>query len=157
MEIKDLYQVNDNGDVVYVEIFEVPEQDQKTLYRRAEEFITHTYVDAESVIDSRSMEEGYLICKGILSVPMQILGTPQIVPIKHTLKLEMKDGKSRMIVTIPGQAEGYPFVQRGKRKLNMVDRAYAKNFIGGYDAVVDLANRYHQALKEGSTGVADDW
>lgn len=153
---KKSYRVTSSGDLVFTKVIEVPGTDQKTLYRRAEEFITHSYASAKSVIDSRSLEEGYIIGRGEFQVSQTILGATSITYASYILKLEAKANKVRMIVNLPNRGLRHPF-STSKGGPDFEDHWYGRAFYYSHLGTMDLAAALDHALKNGNSEEPADW
>jgi hypothetical protein len=153
---KKSYRVTTTGDLVFTKVIEVPNTDQSTLYRRAEEFLTHVYPSAKAVIDSRSLQEGYIVGRGQFSVSQVMLGQVSETFASYVIKLEAKENKVRMIINLPNRGLRYPFTRPDKRP-DFEDHWYGRAFYYSHLGTMDLAAALDHALKNGNSEEPADW
>lgn len=147
------------------------------VYDRALSYFTYAYNDGRNVVQASDKESGYIIGKGVY---MLCSDTYKTIFTEHIIKVECRDGRVRVIITvcdydedgmaIPANAVGhkrtvkitsmYPFTKFNKRteKLTRDERLHDEVFstlIGVMDAVFSELER---TINSGSSVLEnDDW
>lgn len=147
------------------------------IYDKVQSYFSYTYKDGKNVIQVADKEAGYIIGKGIYPL---ISDTYKTIFTEHIVKVECRDGKARIIITvcdydedgmaIPADAFGhkrtvrisstYPFTKFNKRteKLTKDEKLHDEVFatlIGLMDAVFGDIER---TINSGSSVLeSEDW
>ena len=157
--LESYYELTSSGDLAHVEVIKAPDKSARQLYQAAEEWVVRHYNDAQSVVDAKSPEEGYILCKGLYEVYMTILGSPTPVKVNHLFKVEVKEGKARISISLLGVEDSYPFYQYGdtdRKRLKYEDRFTARRLIAVHDAVTKHIASVAGALQS-TSAASDDW
>lgn len=167
-EMEGKYSIDDNGNVTYVRIIEVPQLSKAEVYNRALNYFTYNYNSGKSVIQTQDKENGVIVGKGLYNnVHMGISLITTFVSTDHILRIDIKEGKARAILTLTEYekkivggstppaysstrvSDSYPINEKGGQK-NVMAKAFYKSHlraIASLDAV-------EKAIKEGSTSKA---
>lgn len=173
-EIEGTYQIDDNGNVTYVRVIEVPGMSKDEIFTRAHNYFTYNYGSGKSVIQTQDKEQGLLVGKGLYSkvhIGVSLITTS--IDAWHILRIDVKDGRARAIITLTQyektvsggnspdvhsttniEAE-YPINPKGGSKTVMTKAFYKTNM-----KALDTLDRLEKALKEGSTSAEienEDW
>lgn len=173
-EIQGKWQLDDNENVTFLKVVEVPELKKDEIYNRALNYFTYNYVSGKSVIQNQDKEAGLIIGKGIydnVHIGISIVNT--YVDTWHILRVDVKDGKARVIVTLTEYekkidggstppsysttrvSQEYPIHENGFQKTVMT-----KAFYKSYQSAMNTLNAVEKAIKEGNTSKAienSDW
>lgn len=98
--IKVNYTIVDGG-MQFIRVIEAPGKNKNDLYVTLMESVTNVYKDSKSVIDVKDRELGLIIIKGIFMSATYSWGVSTTLQSEHILKIEIKDGKCRLTLTIP--------------------------------------------------------
>jgi len=165
-EIEGQYEVDDNGNVTYVKIIEIPNLTKDVLYTRAVDYFTYKYNNGESVIQVNDKENGHIVGKGLYQHTGQYFGYPASYDVDtwHILTVDVKDGKARVILSLTEYRvktiysdgdtrydEGfvskcYPLDPNGKLK-----NVYGRSFTGSHERAMATFTELEKNLKEGLT------
>lgn len=174
--IEGKYKLDDNNNVTYVHVVEVPELSKDEIFNRAKNYFTYNYGSGKSVIQTEDSEKGILVGKGIYSkvhgavVMMMLYST---FDVWHILRIDAKDGKARIILTLTQYditttgnknsgpthrtvdiSENYPINPKGKAK-TWIDVFYQAHL-----RAQNTLQAVEKAIKEGSTSATienEDW
>lgn len=173
-EIEGKWQLDDNGNVTFVRIIEVPDINKETAFNRALNYFTYNYVSGKSVIQTNDKDNGLLVGKGIydnVHIGYSLITT--IVDAWHILRVDVKEGKLRVLVTLTEyekRMEGgstppsysttkvsseYPINPKGWQK-TVMSKAFYKTF----KKAMNTLDGMEKAVREGSTSKAienADW
>jgi len=157
--------------ITYQEIVEIPNISKDILFSRAENYFAYTYKDANSVIQVNNKESGTLIGKGIFPDVYSKGGLIlTIVSVKHILKIECKENKVRVtlsltdydikIVSTQGTEHSsnaiykyYPIDKKGMAKNN-----YGQAFYYSHKTAIQTIDEIVKSLKGDSLeNNNDDW
>lgn len=167
-EIQGKWELDDNGNVTFVKIVEVPEFKKDEIYNRALNYFTYNYVSGKSVIQNQDKESGLIVGKGVYdNVHVGISIVTTYVDTWHILRVDVKDGKARVIVTLTEYekkitggntppsystmkvAQEYPINDQGFQKTVMT-----KAFYKSYQRAMKTLEATEKAIKEGNTSKA---
>ncbi len=173
-EIDGHWELDDNNNVTIVRIVEAPEIEKDEIFNRALNYFTYNYVRGESVIQTQDRDNGLIVGKGLydnIHTGISILTTE--VDAWHILRVDAKDGRARIIVTLTDYdkriyggntppsystvkvAHSYPINPKGGQKTVMT-KAFYKAFHKAFDSL-DAAEK---AIKDGNTSKEienEDW
>lgn len=92
-----------NNAIDYVQVMEAPSQSKAQLYVLLNYWFTATFNDANSVIKLNNKDLGTIIAQGYVANIAQHAGGSNAynVSIKPVIKCDIKDGKVRVIYTVP--------------------------------------------------------
>lgn len=168
VEIDGKWKLDDNGNVTYSRIVDVPELKTDEIFNRALNYFTYNYVSGKSVIQMQDKESGTIVGKGLYNnvhVGISLIAT--YVDTWHILRVDVKEGKARIILTLteyekkivggntpPSYAtmkveQEYPINPKGGQKTVMTKAFYKshKRAMASLDAI-------EKAIKEGNTSKA---
>jgi hypothetical protein len=164
-EISGKWQLDDNGNVTFVRVIELPDMDKVTVYNRALNYFTYNYVSGKAVIQTQDIDNGFIVGKGIydnVHIGYSIITT--IVDAWHILRVDIKEGKLRVLVTLTQYekkmvggstpptystsniSNEYPINLKGWQKTVM-----SKAFYKTYQKAMSTLDGMERAVKEGST------
>ena len=160
-EIEGQWSIDDNGNVTYQRIVEVPDMKKDDIYNRVLNYFVYNYGSGKSVIQTQDKENGQIIGKGIYDRLHTFSNGSGWVYLGtwHIVRIDVKDGKARIIITLTEYSEDYkgslsstnvsgefPINKDGSRK-NIMGKAFYKSHIKAI-ASLDLIEK---AIKEGTT------
>ncbi len=164
-EISGEYQVDDNGNVTYVKIIEVPETTKEVLYTRAVDYFTYRYNDGESVIQVKDKESGHIVAKGLYQKVFSYKGyVGYDIDTWHILTVDVKEGKARAILSLTEYrvatkfadgdrwnstelvSENYPINPKGLKK-----NVFGGGFAASHEKAIETFALLEKTLKEGTT------
>lgn len=164
-EIQGKWSLDDNNNVTVVRIIEVPNMSKDEIFQRALNYFTYNYVSGKSVIQTQDKEAGVIVGKGLYdNVHRGINVFTMNVSAWHILRIDVKEGKARAIVTLlqyekkivsrnsaPSYstsyiAHEYPIYPKGANKTIMA-KAFYKTFKKANSTLENL----EKTIKEGST------
>ena len=100
-EIYGQYEVDENGNVTYVDILENLNMSKEEIYDRAKSFFIYTYNDADAVIQEDDKDDGTLIGKGVF---INVHHGYKIASVTydsfHILRIDAKDNRCRIVLTL---------------------------------------------------------
>ncbi|QII69991.1 DUF4468 domain-containing protein [Apibacter sp. B3706] len=165
-EIQGKWSLDDNNNVTVVRIIEVPNMSKDEIFQRALNYFTYNYVSGKSVIQTQDKESGVIVGKGLYeNVHKGINVFKMKVSAWHILRVDVKEGKARAIVTLlqyekemivsgnslPNYstsfiAQEYPINPKGANK-TIMGKAFYKTFKKANATLENL----EKTIKEGST------
>lgn len=173
-EIDGHWELDDNNNVTVVRIIEAPEFNENEIFNRALNYFTYNYVSGKSVIQTQDRDNGLIVGKGVynnIHTGISIITTE--VDAWHILRVDVKDGRARAIVTLTEYdkkisggntppsystikvANSYPVNPKGDQKTVMT-KAFYKAFHKAFDSL----DAVEKAIKDGSTSKEienEDW
>lgn len=172
-EIEGKWELDNNNNVTFSKVIEVPGASKDDLYTRALSYFTYNYNSGDDVIQVEDKEKGTIIGKGLYSnahIGVSLITTS--VSTYHIVRIDIKDERARVIVSltqykivITGGDTGpttrmdnvssrYPIIQKDAQKTVMT-----KAFYKSYQRAMSTFEKIEKTLKEGSSGhdVNDDW
>jgi hypothetical protein len=171
--IEGQWQLDENGNVTYQKIVDSLNLTKTEIYNRAMDYFVYNYGDANSVIQNKDVENGIIIGKGIFK---SVHTTNAVflfykVDTWHILKVEAKDGKARITVSMtqidlttsggdtPDThvssliSEQYPLNPKGYQK-----NIYGKGFYNSHIRALETIASVEKTLRVGGTQkVNDNW
>ena len=174
-EIEGKWNLDENGNVSYTRIIEVPEIKSKDeIYNRALNYFVYNYGSGKSVIQTQDKELGRIVGKGIyknVHIGMSLVTT--YVNCWHIVRVDIKDGRARIILTLTEYdkrisggntpdalssvkvEQSFPINKKGYQKTVMGKAFYKSHLsaIGTLDAI-------EKSIKDGNTSKAlekDKW
>ncbi len=173
-EIQGEYELDDNGNVTYVNVIEVPELSSETIWERSLNYFTYHYGDGKSVIQLQDKETGKLTAKGIyddVHVGMNAIATV-VIDCWHVVRIDVKEGRARVIVTLTD----YEVTTGGggeiNTRLNPVSNEFpinpgmkyqktimTKAFVMSHEKALDTVSKIEKAIREGNidSAIDDEW
>jgi hypothetical protein len=160
-EIEGKWAVDDNGNVTYQRIVEVPEMKRDDIYNRVLNYFIYNYGSGKSVIQTQDKENGQIIGKGLYENLRTFSNGMGFVNLStwHIVRVDVKDGKARIILTLSEYSENfqgsislrnireeYPVNKDGTRK-NIMGQAFYESHIRAIASI----DAIEKAIKEGST------
>lgn len=174
-EIEGQWQLDDNNNITYKRVVEIDGMTKDELFNRASNYFVYNYGDANSVIQTKDKENGTIVGKGKYGkVHIGIGLVTTTVSTWHILRVDTKDGKARIILTLTDYdkvvsggsspdsystisiVNEFPINPKGMFK-NVMGKAFYKSHMRAMATLDDL----EKALKEGNTDETiennDDW
>lgn len=160
-EIEGQWSLDDNSNVTYQRIVEVPEMKGDDIYDRVLNYFIYNYGSGKSVIQTQDNEKGLVIGKGIYDrLHTFSNGTGWVyLGTWHIVRVDVKDGRARIIITLTEYLEDYkgslsttnvskefPINKDGSRK-NIMGKAFYKSHL----RVIETLESIEKAIKEGNT------
>jgi len=108
-EIEGQWAVDDNGNVTYQRIVEVPELKKDDIYNRVLNYFIYNYGSGKSVIQTQDKENGQIIGKGLYDNIHTFSNGFGFVYLStwHIARVDVKDGKARVILTLTEYSENF--------------------------------------------------
>jgi len=172
--IEGKYSFDDNGNITFSRVVVLVDSTTKDsmskeeIYNRANAYFTYNYVNGNAVIQMSEKANGIIIAKGIyLNLNYEDVFENRIVDAYHILRIDVKEGKARILLTIsnykytapcgPGCttvkemkiSNNYPFNPKGEKKNLM-----GKSFVKTYNLAMKTLDELAKAIKEGNTSKA---
>ncbi len=164
----------DNGDIVVSKVLENLPGTKDEIYARAKTFLARNYGSAKAVIQTDDKENGLIIIKGVYDELMRYQMNLWTVKAPHTIRIDIKDGRARMICNVEemtpystSENDGlytyyivncYPFTEKKNASLAS-KKLLAEAFIALIDRMHGSVYKIDEALREG--GMLDvekeDW
>lgn len=164
-EIEGQWSLDDNGNVTYQRIVEVPEMKKDDIYNRVLNYFVYNYGSGKSVIQSQDKEAGLIIGKGLYEeVHVGISLVTTYIDAWHILRVDAKDGRARIILTLTEYdekvvgndppptystvkiAQEFPINEEGIFRTVM-----GKAFYKSHQKAIATLDAVEKAIKEGST------
>lgn len=174
-QIEKLLTIDDNGNITYVKIIEIPVLSKDEIYSRANNYFVYNYGSGKSVIQTEDKEKGTLVGKGtfhVYSKFMPLISTTYEMDVWHILRIDAKDGRARIIftltnydVSVNGQVTemqittSYPFYEN-KRITKTVKNMYLQSIFNANVKALSILNKIEDSLKNGNTSgdiENEDW
>lgn len=164
-EIHGKYSLDDNGNVTYVRVVDLPTLSKDEIYLRALNYFTYNYSDGKSVIQTQDKEQGVVVGKGVydnVHIGASLITT--YIDCWHIVRVDIKENKARIIVTLTEYdkkivggdtppsyvnirvSESYPINPNGNQKTVMTKAMYRS-----HKAALSTIDRLEVALLEGTT------
>lgn len=167
-EIEGQWSLDDNNNVTYQRIVEVPDVNKDELFSRAQNYFIYNYGSGKSVIQTQDKEKGQIIGKGIYDrLHTFSNGTGWVcLGTWHIIRVDVKDGRARIIITLTEYQEDFkgiltnsnvskefPINDEGGRK-NIMGKAFYKS----HNKAIESLDLIEKAIKEGTTSkqIEDD-
>ena len=164
-EIEGQWSLDDNGNVTYQRIVEVPEMKKDDIYNRVLNYFVYNYGSGKSVIQTQDKENGLIVGKGLYNdVHVGISLVTTYIDAWHIVRVDIKEGKTRIILTLteydkkvtggdtpPNYStmkieQEYPINEKGMFKTVM-----GKAFFKSHQKAIASLDAIEKAIKEGST------
>lgn len=172
-EIHGQYQVDDNGNVTYVDLLENLTLSKDEIYTRAKSFFIFTYNDADEVIQDDNKEAGTIIGKCIFKNIHAGYNISSVTyDLWHILRIDAKDGRARIMLTLTDYNIVSMYGGAVSRSSQPVSKYYpinpgadnktmtGKAFYNGHHRARELMIAAIDAIINGSTSAghaSDDW
>ncbi len=158
------YEFDNNGNVTYTEIVDLPGLDKDEIYNRAHNYFVYNYNSGKDVIQIDDKESGQLVGKGIFP-NVHTGGFPVLeFDVYHILRIDVKDEKARVILSLTeyqtksseytineGIASNYPF-----SNITIQKSAFGKAFYYAHKKAQNFLEKIQSKLIEGNIVVGDD-
>lgn len=176
--IKNQFTVDENKNVTYVRIIDSLDISKDEVYTRALNYFSYKYVSIGSVIETRDKDLGLIVAKGKyenVHVGYDFAGTSHPYSCWHILRVDIKDGKARIILSLTQMEEVYldSYKRPATRTYNIgeaypinpnaskiFDTMQTKAFCKSHDQAIISINALEKAIREGSTSKSiekDKW
>lgn len=160
---------------VFVKVFNVENQSKDDIFTQALEVLVSLYKDANEVIQIKDKEGGLIVGKGFSDSPIREINSWAICRNRcwHIVKIEIKDSKLRVTVTVDGVEREqdavlqhhfngteyalknfYPYWTECKTKFKQVS---FDNLRYVYSSSLDLIKAIETGVKKGFQNSSDDW
>jgi len=100
-EIEGQWQLDDNSNVTYQRIVEVPGIEKDEIYNRVQNYFVYNYGSGKSVIQTQDKENGLVVGKGMykdVHIGVSLITT--YIDTWHIARVDVKDGRARIILTL---------------------------------------------------------
>lgn len=169
-EIEGQYELDDIGNVTYTRVVAFDSMKKDEIYSRALAYFVYAYNSGKAVIQTQDKEAGTIIGKGIyprVHTGMDI--TVTVFDTEHILRVDAKDGKARMMVTLVQYnmtTSGGSVVSKNEMAVGMLapfttkmKTMGAKAFAKSHEKVQKTFSELERAIREGNTGKEgkNDW
>jgi hypothetical protein len=164
-EIEGQWQLDDNGNVTYTRIVEVPEIATEEIYNRALNYFVYNYGSGKSVIQTQDKGLGRIVAKGLYNdVHVGISLITTYVDCWHIVRVDVKEGRARIILTLTEYEkkivggdtppsyftskveDSFPINPKGVQK-TVMGKAFYKSHI----AAIASLDAVEKSIKEGNT------
>ncbi len=166
-EIESQWSLDDNGNVTYQKIVEVPGMKKEDIYNRALNYFIYNYGSGKSVIQTQDKDKGEITGKGLYDEIFRYSNGFGFIytGTYHILRVNVKDGKARILLTLTEYSEyfngggsgnpstfkliinkQFPVNKDGDSKNRM-----GKIFYLSHKKAMASLNAIEVAIKEGST------
>ena len=171
-DIKDQWQPGENGCVTCHKVVDCLSLNKTELYNRAMNYFVSNYGDVDSVIQERDTVNGIIAAKGVFKNVHTLNDVLQtnIVDTWHILKVEVKDGKARITISLTQYNETvkgsmlpdvhylYPITEQYPYNPNAYQKQlYAQAFCNSHLKALETINLVERALTEGVATKKDEW
>ncbi len=164
-KIEGQWSLDDNGNVTYQRIVEVPEMKKDDIYNRVLNYFVYNYGSGKSVIQTQDKENGLIVGKGLYKdVHVGISLVTTYIDAWHIVRVDIREGRARIILTLteydkkvtggstpPSYStlkieQEYPINEKGFLKTVM-----GKAFYKSHQKAIASLDAIEKAIKEGST------
>jgi len=94
-QLHDKFPFNEKGEIVYSEVVNIKGADKTDLYRKAKIFFVDDMLSTGNIVQLDDKENGIIIGKGFLTIPIQNKKLSLPVNLHFTIKVEVKDDRYR--------------------------------------------------------------
>jgi len=126
-EINSQWSLDENGNVTYVEIIEVPGLSKEEIFKKLDNYFSVNYINKETEIITKDIDNGYII----ISSTFQLLSYLTVNKCNFTLNCETKDNKTRIILSLTGyqstkkeSSETITSIDRINNKYPIINKEY---------------------------------
>ena len=109
--IDKVYDIDDNRDVYVQKVIQLDSNlTKEQLYYMVKEYITTAYNNANAVTQIDSKEQGLIVCKGLYTdiyCTEIAIGSAGRYTATHIMKIDIKDGRIRVTITVTNINEYY--------------------------------------------------
>ena len=164
-EIENEWKIDDNGNLTYVRVVEVPNLTKDKIYSNVQDYFIYNYGSGKSVIQTDDKELGKIVGKGLwkeVHIGVSIITT--YTDCWHIVRVDVQEGRARIIVTLtdyeqtmvggngpPTYAQykvnkSFPCNPKGGMKTVM-----GKAFYKSHNLAISTINSIETSIKEGNT------
>jgi hypothetical protein len=156
-DIDGQWQLDENGYVTFQKVVDILNLSQAELYHRALDYFVNNYSNVDSFIQDRDKVNGIIIGIGIFKKVHVLDDVLQnlIINTFHILKVEVKDNKARITISLTqydeivrgGQLPGnhylytitsqYPFNPNGYKK-DVYEQAFCKSHLKALETIASV-------------------
>jgi hypothetical protein len=173
-EIKSEWVVDDNNNVTYVKVIEVPSLNKAEIYNRALNYFVYNYNSGKSVIQTQDENLGRVVGKGFYNdvhIGQSILTT--YIDCFHIVRVDAREGRARVVLsltnyekTLVGGDSGPTLISTDvNSEFPINPKGYSKTVMGkafykSHKSALQTLESIEKALKEGNTSIGienDDW
>lgn len=94
-QLHDKFPFNEKGEIVYSEVVNIKGADKTDLYRKATIFFADDMLSTGNIVQLDDKENGIIIGKGFLTIPIQNKKMSIPVNLHFTIKVEARDDRYR--------------------------------------------------------------
>lgn len=173
-EVESEWKLDNNGNVSFTKVIEVPGVSKDELYARALSYFTYNYKSGDDVIQVKDKEQGIVVGKGLYG--KVFIGGALLVSssydVTHILRIDVKDNKARAILSIQEYkvkvsggntppsyftntvSERFPFAKKDRMQKQMCQVIY-----NTYQRAMSSLAGLEKSLQEGNTNAVEttDW
>lgn len=171
--IEGQWQVDENGNVTYERVIEVPELSKPELFNRGLNYFTYGYTSGKSVIQTEDKELGRIVGKGMYDdVHIGVTLVANVFDCYHIARLDVREGRARILLSLTQYewtssatypptvgltdvSSTFPVIFDGRLK-----NQYGKAFYKSHKRALATLDAIEKALREGNTSTQfenDDW
>lgn len=171
--IEGQWQVDDNGNVTYERVVEVPGLSKAELYNRGLNYFTYSYTSGKSVIQTEDKELGRIVGKGLYDdVHIGVTLVANVFDCYHIARLDVREGRARILLSLTQYewtssatypptvgltdvSSSFPVIPDGRLK-----NQYGKAFYKSHQRAMETLDAIEKVLREGNTSTQfenDDW
>jgi hypothetical protein len=169
-EIEGKWELDNNENVTFTRVIEVPGVSKDDLYTRVLSYFTYNYNSGDDVVQIQDKEQGLIVGKGIYSeVHVGISLYKTIVDVYHILRVDIKDGRLRAMISLTEYRNAvhyntgvkvsnylvssrYPITEKRDAQKNVMGKAFYKSYLAAMESLDNL----EKSVKEGNTGSESD-
>ncbi|MBU2940209.1 DUF4468 domain-containing protein [Lacinutrix sp. C3R15] len=165
-EIEGQWELDDNGNVSYTRIIEVPEIKSKDeIYNRSLNYFVYNYGSGKSVIQTQDKDLGRIVGKGLykdVHVGVSLITT--YVDCWHIVRVDVKEGRARIILTlteydkkiVSGNTSDSHSSLKVEESFPINPKAYQRTVMGkafykSHLSAIATLDALEKAIKEGNT------
>lgn len=174
-EVEKEWVLDDNGNVSFTKVVEIPGIGTDELFNRAVSYFTYNYKSGDNVIQMKDKEQRVIIGKGLYGDVYTHVGKFHIIStydVEHIVRIDVKDQKVRLIITINQYklkiisagttnnsnyniSERFPFKEEVKTHANIM----CSTIYNTCQRVKESLIKIEKSLQEGNTNAAEnsDW
>ena len=173
-EIEGQWNLDDNGNVTYTRVFEVPNLTTDEIYNRVLNYFVYNYGSGKSVIQTQDKDLGRVVGKGLyddVHIGVSLIAT--YIDCWHIARVDVREGRARIILTLTqydkkivgGNSPPTYSTMKVEQEFPINPKGYAKTVMGkafykSHKAAIATIEALEKSIKEGNTSKEienDDW
>lgn len=163
-EISGEWSLDDNGNVTYVKVLELPELSKSEIFSRALNYFVYNYNSGKSAIQTKDESIGRLVAKGFYdNVHKGISIATVYYDAFHIARVDAQEGRARIILSLTEYetemlmdgnttfslipiSDNFPVNPKGRGKT-----MFGKAFYASHIASMNTLTKLETALRDGNT------